>query len=69
MKKNKSTHVLVEHLVSKILNCVPADNLVRSTMSKIKIQEIVQAKFSDGKYYEAKIIFLGGKFSICFPNF
>ena len=70
MKKNKSKkYVLVEYLDSKILNCVNADTIIRSTMSKIKIEENVKVKFTDGRYYEAKILFLGGKFSVCFPIF
>ena len=66
MKNKKGTHVLVKYLDSKILNCVTTDTLIRRTMS---IGETVKAIFTDGKYYKAKVIFLGGKFSICFPYF
>ena len=68
MKKKKGTHALVEYVEDKILHCVPTDQLLRSTMSKIKIEETVKAKFCDGKFYDAKVISLGGKFLISIPN-
>ena len=62
MKKKKEIHILVQYRDDSVLQCVKEEDLRRQSTSKLELNEHVQFKFTDGLYYSAKVLFIGGKF-------